>query len=185
MRIRICEHADGSSSLFMMFHHLVMDLWSLVIVMQDLGFLYKGAKEGKPVALPPLPASYVDFVRWQSALLTSQSGSRMWEFWQRELTGYLPALELPVDMTRPAVQSYRSALHPFHIDADLVAAAQQLARSEQCTVFAVMLATYFTLLFRYSGQTDILVGVPQRAATAASLKTWSATLSTCLLCAPT
>jgi hypothetical protein len=72
----------------------------------------------------------------------------------------LPALELPTDKPRPAVQSYRSALLSFTVDAPLVAAMQSVARAEQCTMFAVMLSAYLALLHRYSGQGDLLVGVP-------------------------
>src|SRR6185312_7945296 len=103
---------------------------------------------------------YADFAVWQRDWLSGDELERQLAYWRRELTPEPPALELPTDRPRPPVQSFRGASHPFFLADRLTAAVQQLARREGTTLFVVLLAAFETLLHRYSGQDDVVVGSP-------------------------
>src|SRR5262249_13253223 len=108
--------------------------------------------------LPPLSCRYSDFVSWQEQMLAGPRGEKLWNFWQNQLRGPLPVLDLPTDRPRPPLQTYSGASYPFQFDAGLTDRLKALARSEQTTLFALLLAAFQVLLSRYTGQEDLLVG---------------------------
>src|SRR6185436_12859510 len=104
-------------------HHLVFDGWSLWVLLDELRRLYEGT------ALPPLPAGYADFVRWQEEMLAGPAGARLWDFWRAELPGGMPPLQLPVDR-QAAGLGWQGAVHRFPLDPELVGHLRDLARQE-------------------------------------------------------
>jgi amino acid adenylation domain-containing protein len=136
-------------------HHIVADLWSLAVLVRELGVL---ARDGG-AALPPLELTPFDYARWQERFLAGPDGERLWEHWRRRLAG-VPPLELPTDRPRPAVPSFRGRGRGERLDPELAAAVRELARSQGCTLFMVLLAAWQTLLARASGQDDFAVGAP-------------------------
>ncbi len=146
--------------LLLRIHHLAIDFWSLVILAQELFTLYPAELAGGPSALPPIPFHYADFVRWQEALLAGEEGAALEEYWTRQLADCPAALELPTDWPRPPVRTFRGGAHPFHVPAPLVARLKRLARQEGTTLYAAILAGFQTLLHRYTGQKELVVGSP-------------------------
>ncbi|MBV9385234.1 MAG: amino acid adenylation domain-containing protein, partial [Chroococcidiopsidaceae cyanobacterium CP_BM_ER_R8_30] len=98
--------------------------------------------------------------RWQTEMLASEEGERLWTYWQKQLAGELPVLNLPTDRPRPPVQTYRSASHAFKLSEELTRQLQALAKTEEATLYMTLLAAFQVLLYRYTGQEDILVGSP-------------------------
>lgn len=128
--------------------------------MHELGVFYEAERRGEAATLPPLPLQYTDYVKWQERLLAGPEGERLVSFWREQLAGELPVLNLPTDRLRPLVQTFRGASESFKLDAELTAALKSLGQSSDATLNTVLLAAFQTLLHRYTGQTDILVGTP-------------------------
>ncbi|MCP4658774.1 MAG: AMP-binding protein, partial [bacterium] len=133
-------------------HHIISDAWSMGILIRELGELYGGR------TLPPLPVQYADFAVWQrqwgDELLAHQL-----DYWRRRLADAAP-LELPADRPRPAVRSGRGRTLPLTLPEPLEEALEALGRERGATLFMTLLAAFQTLLHRYSGQRDVLVGTP-------------------------
>ena len=110
--------------------------------------------------VPPPTASYADFVSWQATTLAGDDGARLRAYWREALAGDLPVLNLPTDRPRPAVQTYRGAWQSRTLSRDLSRALLALSRDHGATPFTTLLAAYNVLLYRYTGQDDVLVGCP-------------------------
>ncbi|HEX7185752.1 MAG TPA: amino acid adenylation domain-containing protein, partial [Thermoanaerobaculia bacterium] len=139
-------------------HHIVSDGWSTRVLVGETGALYEAFVQGRPSPLPELPIQYVDFALWQRQRLAGPELAGHLDFWRRELAGAPTVLELPTDRPRPAVESHRGAHQPFTWSAATTAAIQALARQSGATPFMALLTAFHTLLHRYSGADDVLVG---------------------------
>ncbi|HUZ02467.1 MAG TPA: condensation domain-containing protein, partial [Thermomicrobiaceae bacterium] len=159
-RAALLRHGPRRHLLVFAVHHIAVDFWSLQVLLDDLRASYTAELAGGPADLPPLAAGYPDFVRWQQELLAGPVGAEHWAYWREQLGGELPVLELPIDRARPAMQSFEGAGHRFALDEDLTRRLRELARAEHATLYATLLAAFFVLLHRYSGQEDLVVGVP-------------------------
>ncbi|HEV7518165.1 MAG TPA: amino acid adenylation domain-containing protein, partial [Thermoanaerobaculia bacterium] len=141
-------------------HHIVSDGWSTGILIREVTALYAAFATGKPSPLPELPVQYADFAAWQHSWLHGEILADEIAFWRRQLAGLPPRLELPTDRPRPAVQSFRGAVRPVRLPAELSRQLEALSRRFGVTPFIVLLAGFQTLLARYSGQRDLAVGTP-------------------------
>ena len=146
--------------LLLMMHHIVSDDWSIKVFNQELAVLYEAFSAGKPSPLPELPIQYADFAVWQRQWLQGEVLEEQLSYWKQQLGGSLPVLELPTDRPRPAVQTFEGAIQSFVLSSDLTNALKALSRREGVTLFMTLLAAFRTLLYRYTGQWDILVGSP-------------------------
>jgi amino acid adenylation domain-containing protein len=158
MRTLVVRLSEEEHLLVFNFHHIAVDGWSFSIIYRELGALYEAFLDGRPSPLAELPIQYADFALWQREWLQGDVLQAQLDYWTGRLGGNLPVLELPGDRPRPARQSYRGDVVRVTIPADLVAAASQRSRDEGVTLFMTFLAALKTLLFRYSGQTDVVVG---------------------------
>ncbi len=141
------------------FYHLVIDAWSLWILMEELSLLYPAIEAGqKPDVLPLLKHSYADFVRWEMEKLASAKAERLWAYWQKQLAGDLPVLNLPTDHPHPSVQTYQGSSVPVVFNESLIQQVKELMKTEGTSLFVVLLAAFQILLYRYTGQEDIIVG---------------------------
>lgn len=159
VRVSLFRRSAVEHVLLLTAHHIVVDGWSAEILLGELPVLY-AAERGASRGLPPLQARYADYVRWQSELLSGSEGERLWSYWKEQLAGELPVLDLPTDRPRPPIRRQRGACHDFELGGALGRRLQALARAEGATLFMVLLAAFQVLLFRYSGQEDVLVGGP-------------------------
>jgi natural product biosynthesis luciferase-like monooxygenase protein len=170
-RVNLFARGHAPAVLLLTAHHIAIDLWSLVLVMNDLR-LMRGGEGGGPAALPPPPElRYTDYARWQAEMLAGERGERLWEYWHKQLAGELPALNLPLDRPRPPVQTYRGASHAFKLDARLTARLGELAKAERATLYMTLLAAFQTLLYRYTSQEEILIGSLASGRSRAQFKT--------------
>ena len=141
-------------------HHIALDGWSLLLLLEELRSLYVESTAGTPAALPRPELQYTDYADWQTQMLAGAEGARLAHYWQAKLAAPRAEVELPSDRPRPARKSVRGATFDFQLDAALTARLGQLARSEGTTMFVLLLAAFKILLFRYSGTEDIVVGTP-------------------------
>ncbi|KAF3886562.1 MULTISPECIES: non-ribosomal peptide synthetase [Nostocales] len=146
--------------LLLIMHHIATDGWSMSIFCEQLTALYQAFINGKSNPLPKLPIQYADYAVWQRQWLSGEVLENQLNYWKQQLTGATPVLELPTDRPRPAVQTYRGAKQFFVLPDKLSQALSALSRLEGVTLFMTLLAAFQTLLYRYSGQEDILVGSP-------------------------
>ncbi|HLL45660.1 MAG TPA: amino acid adenylation domain-containing protein, partial [Longimicrobiaceae bacterium] len=135
-------------------HHVAGDAWSVGILLDELAAAYRGA------SLAHLPIQYGDFAAWQRERLSGDVLDAQLAWWREHLAGAPAALDLPTDRPRPREQSHRGASHAFTLPAELAGAVSALARGEGATPFMVLLAAWQTLLARWSGQDDVVVGSP-------------------------
>lgn len=160
MRVRLFTCSEEDHVLLLTVHHVAIDAWCLPLLMEEMIMIYPALKSGIQPPLTPLNNSYIDYVRWQRKLLASPQGDKLWNYWQKKLSGDLPILNLPTDRPRPPIQTYNGASHSFKLSPKLTEQLKQLAQREGATQYMVLLAAFQVLLYRYTGQEDILVGVP-------------------------
>jgi amino acid adenylation domain-containing protein/thioester reductase-like protein len=138
--------------------HIVTDFWSMTVLSRELLAFYEANKAGKALSMPPPPARYADYVHWQNEMLESPQGRKLWDYWQGELSGELPALNLPTDRSRTPLQTYRGDSVHLSMERELAANLKALAQEQGSTLFMTLLAAFQTLLFRYSNQEQFIVG---------------------------
>ncbi len=157
-RFCLLKRSATDHVLVLALHHLITDMWSMVMLVDELTGFYGFELTGRGEPRPPSRSQFVDFVQDEQNLVDSERGAALLEFWRNELRHAPTTLGLPTDRRRPAITSGRGAATSTVIDADLTAAIGELASSSSTTPFAVVLAVLQTLLHRYTGQDDIVVG---------------------------
>jgi amino acid adenylation domain-containing protein len=141
-------------------HHILADSGSLRILADELFSCYEAFSAGRSSPLPALGRQYHDYVEWQRAELWGERLQQHRDYWRRTLSGMPEGLDLPVDRPRGTASSMRGAVYPLTIPLRLTRPLRELARAQRATLFMVLLAALQTLLFRYTDQEDIVVGVP-------------------------
>jgi len=163
-RVRLVKRSDEEHFLLVVAHHIVTDLWSMTLLLNELSTLYEA-----PASPLELPGQYVDYVHWQESMLTGAEGKRLRSYWLQQLSGELLALNLPVDKPRPVNQSFRGGSISFDLDVELSHRLRALCNKQRVTLYTVLLAAFQVLLHRYTGQDEFLVGSPSAGRTHAGL----------------
>jgi len=160
VRFKLLRLSPQSNILLLTMHHIVSDDWSLGVFFRELQVLYAAFSQQQPSPLPELPIQYADFAIWQRQYLTPEVLATQVNYWKRQLAEIPPQLELPTDRPRPSVRGFRGASESFSVPVELTAKLLQVSEQYSATLFMTLLAAFSTLLYRYSGQTDIVVGSP-------------------------
>jgi len=135
-------------------HHIIADGVSAVILVKEFAKAYTDEE------LPPLKLQYKDFAAWQNELNSGEEIEKQKQYWLEAFKGTIPVLNLPTDYTRPSVPNNEGEKLTFKLDNEIVSGLKQIASGKGATLYMVMLAAYNTLLYRYTGQEDIVVGSP-------------------------
>ncbi|ARU62958.1 hypothetical protein CBW65_19700 [Tumebacillus avium] len=152
--------AENEAVLLFTMHHIVSDGWSIGVFVRELGELYAAFAEGKDSPLPELHVQYADFAHWQREWLEGDNLQAQLAHWKDQLDGAKAVLPLPHDHPRPPVPSLRGGSHANSLSKELSDQLQALCQQEGVTMYMTLLAALNVLLFRYTGQDDILVGSP-------------------------
>lgn len=152
-RLLLCQFNDTHYRLLMVVHHLIFDGSSAKVFFQELTTQYQACVAGLTTLLAP-----DQFLKSHLRQSTPRPWSQQLDYWQQHLSGEPPILQLPTDYPRPAVQTFHGARECFTLPLDLVNQLRTLAHQEQATLFMVLLAAFKTWLYRYTNQTDLLVG---------------------------
>lgn len=158
LRATLFVLGPGDWLLAVTIHHLVSDGWSMGLFWRELSLLSRAFAHGDASPLPELETQYADYAVWQRDLFSGPTLDRELAFWRRTLADLPPTLELPTDRPRPAVQSFRGALYKTKITASAVERAARLGHEEGGTLFMVLLAGLQSLLHRYTGAEDVVIG---------------------------
>ena len=145
-------------------HHIICDGWSLGVLLRELGEAYAAAAGGVAWEGGELGVQYGDYAEWQRGWLRGEELERQLGYWRGRLGG-MRAVEVRGDRARPPAQSFRGAYHSFELPADLSGALRELSKRQNVTLFMTLLAAFQTLLYRYTGQEDIVVssGISDRS----------------------
>jgi Condensation domain len=160
LRVRVFTGSAHEHFLLLVVHHIVIDFWSLAILLNELGALYSAEVSGLRTALPPLDLHYRDFVRWQSEMLEGAEGEHLWKYWKQQLAAPLPVLDLPIDRPRQPIQTHRGGSYEFILTNELSSGLRTLAKAQATTLYVVMLASFQAMLHHLTGQDDLVVGTP-------------------------
>ncbi|HEX6373984.1 MAG TPA: amino acid adenylation domain-containing protein [Longimicrobium sp.] len=159
-RARLLALGDEDNALLLCMHHAVCDGWSVGIFFRELSALYVAFRDGVAAELDDLPVQYADFAAWQRRHLVGEALDGQLAWWKERLAGAPALLELPTDLPRPAVQTYRGAHEPVELSGALLERLETLGRAEGASLFMVLLGAFQLLLARYAGVEDVVVGSP-------------------------
>ncbi|MBL1198891.1 MAG: amino acid adenylation domain-containing protein [Nostoc sp. GBBB01] len=160
LRVNLFTCSEENYVILLTIHHIVIDGFSLGIIFDELRLLYEAENTGRVISLPAIKYQYQDFVQWQRNILASSVGDELWNYWREQLAGELPILKLPTDRPRPPIQSYRGASHTFEINQELTFQLREMAKAQGATLYMTLLTAFQVLLYRLSGQENIIVGAP-------------------------
>lgn len=162
-------------------HHLISDAWTMGLLFAAWEKNYEQSHDatGAPRTLPTA-LSYVDYVHWQRR--QTEAFEMQLSYWQKQLAHLPEVLDLPADRPRPPQSQHQGALLCFELPMELAQGLLSLAREQGVTLFMLTLAAFQVLLYRYSGQSDIAVGVPvANRREAAFEKTWGLFVNTVVM----
>ncbi len=160
LRFRLLRLGERSHVLILVMHHIVFDGRSINVFFNELAVLYEAFRNNQISPLPDLPVQYADFAAWQHQWLTGKFLEKQLNYWKQKLANAPALLKLPTDQPRPAVQTFRGAHHNFALPKKLSEALVALSKRKEVTLFTTLITAFQILLYRYSGQEDILVGTP-------------------------
>jgi len=141
-------------------HHIVSDGWSSNIFIQEFAKLYNAFYSNKPSPLPELKIQYADFAVWQRQYLKGEFIEEKKKYWKNQLANAPMLLKLPLDYPRPSVQKFKGKTQYFYLSPDFTQKINQFSQQNGATLFMSMFAVFAALLYRYTGQDDILIGTP-------------------------
>jgi amino acid adenylation domain-containing protein len=145
--------------LLVVLHHIISDGWSCSNLWRELSDLYE-APASAGAALRELPVQFADYSAWQKDRLESGAWAEQAAYWKTKLAGEFEPLDLPADRTRTAEESFRGECCALPLDPGLMEGLKARAQEEGATLFMILLAAFKTLLHRYTGRDDVVVGVP-------------------------
>lgn len=141
-------------------HHIISDGWSMRVLIKELLQLYSSFVRKEMHLLPPLQIQYKDYTAWQKQQLSGESLEKHRSYWLKQFEGELPVLDLPGDRARPLVQTYNGGVTIHDIGPELSRKIKSFSNEQGCTLFMTLLAAVNILLYRYTNQTDIIIGTP-------------------------
>ncbi len=159
LRVSLLTRSNQDYIFLVTLHHIICDEWSLRILLEELQSLYLAEKDGSTASLPSTSHEYTDYVKWQTEMLASSTGKQLQEYWQKQLAGEIPILNLPIDRPRPPIQTYQGASSTFKLKEELAQQLYKLAQTEKVDPYIIILSAFQLLLYRYTTQEDILVGL--------------------------
>ncbi len=159
IRATLVRLAPNDCRLHLTLSHMIFDGYSIRrTFLVELATIYAALEAGNEPRLPPVQLHYADYTHWRNQHLDSPHIKAQIEFWRRKLSGELPLLRLPSDRPRPAVITHRGGIERFTLSLELTEALRLLGKPYRASFYMTLLASFKALLFRYSGQNDIIIG---------------------------
>ncbi|TYT70381.1 amino acid adenylation domain-containing protein [Microcystis aeruginosa KLA2] len=177
LRVNLFTRSAAEHILLLTMHHIAGDMWSYDLLLSEFQALYpeeveqfsQQQTEAAPDSLNE-NKTYANFLQWQAAMLSGTRGEKLWQYWQQQLAGELPVLNLLPDKPRPPVKTYEGASYIVKLDEQLIEKLRYLALASNTSLYQIMLTAFYVQLYRYTNQTDILIGSPMRGRTAKEFK---------------
>jgi amino acid adenylation domain-containing protein len=160
IRAHLIQLTAEKAELLITTHHIISDGWSIGVFLDELSQIYFARSANQPILLPEMPIQYADFSVWQRTSIQGEYETKLADFWKSQFPNPVPILELPTERPRPSQLSYRGARETFYFSNQTLRKINQFCQERQISPYMLELAVYFTLLHRYSGQDEIIVGMP-------------------------
>ena len=154
LRVEVLQLAEENHLLLLDMHHIISDGVSMGVFVEEFARLYTGE------ALPEMRIQYKDYAVWEQERQDSEAMKAHEAYWLERFGGELPVMQLPLDNPRSALQQSEGDRMAFTLDRELTTGLRRLAEETETTLYMVLLTAYKTLLFRYTGQEDLIVGTP-------------------------
>ena len=159
-RFKLLRLAEEEYLLLRTVHHIIFDGWSYSVFMRELAVIYEAFSTGKPLPLKNLPIQYADFAQSQRQWLQGEVLESQLNYWKQQLSGSISLLELPIDHPSTSIPTYRGARQILVLPKNLTEKLKALSAQEGVSLFVTLLAAFKTLLYRYTGQEDMIVCSP-------------------------
>lgn len=159
-RIKLVRISEDQFALFLTLHHIISDGWSVSVLFNELNVLYSARQAGQPPSLPALPIQYRDYAHSMNELIASDALLVHQQYWLQTFGVNVPRLELPTDFPRPKIKTYRGGTERLMLDGRLFSRLAEMEGREEVTLFMILLTALNALLYRYTGQDDIVIGTP-------------------------
>lgn len=160
LRCGVFSCNDANPILAFCAHHLIVDFRSLQVLLVELQTLYAAQIVGQVPLLSSTTSNYIHYVAWQKNYLESSAAEQDLSYWRRQLSGELPRLELPGERSSTSSASHHSDTETLRISPETLNKLKRLAAAHHTTLYTLLLSIFKTLLYRYSGQADLIVGSP-------------------------
>ena len=160
LRVQLVRIAEREHEFLFAMHHIAGDGWSTALLVREVGALYPAYLSGRQSPLAELPIQYADFAVWQRERLQGEVLDAELSYWKQQLAEAPEVLDLPADHARPRLESFRGEAHSLVLSESISRGLRELSQQSGTTLFMTLLAAFKTLLYRYTGQTDIVVGTP-------------------------
>ncbi|MEO1432874.1 MAG: amino acid adenylation domain-containing protein [Cyanobacteria bacterium J06633_8] len=160
LRVTLLELEQTEYVILLTMHHIISDGWSMEVLVKEIATLYAAFSQNLPSPLTPLEIQYADFAVWQREWLQGEVLETQLGYWKQQLGGTLPVIQLPTDFPRSRVQSFRGDTVSFKLSSEISDKLKSIAKAEEATLFMTLLAGFKVLLYRYTGQADIIIGSP-------------------------
>ncbi|MBR8834204.1 MAG: amino acid adenylation domain-containing protein [Stigonema ocellatum SAG 48.90 = DSM 106950] len=158
-RVHILQLEEQLHLLVMTAHHIVVDGWSMGVILQELSALYSAECQGVGCTLDP-PLQLREYIEWQTQAFQTEEMAAHESYWLEQFAGSIPVLDLPTDRTRPPIKTYNGSRETVRLDANLCREIKKVSKEKGCTLFMTLLSVYTALLHRLTDQDDIVVGIP-------------------------
>ncbi|WP_343674181.1 amino acid adenylation domain-containing protein [Chitinophaga sp.] len=158
LRALLIRTGENSWVFAYVMHHIISDGWSMGVMVRELMQVYQACLSDQPLLLPELPFQYKDYAVWQQARLNSTAMDRDKAYWLQQFAGAIPLPELPTDRPRPALKQYKGSVIHRTFSHHVIPEFNTLLQEEGSTLFMGLLSVVYLLLYRYTGQEDLIVG---------------------------
>jgi amino acid adenylation domain-containing protein len=160
LRVRLLRLGESEHILVIVIHHIVSDGWSMGVMVREIGALYEAYSAGRRSPLEELALQYADYAVWQREWLQGEVLEEQMRYWRVQLEGMSELMEMPVDRARQAVADYRGEQKEVKISKEVSEKLREVSRREGVTMYMLLLSVFKVLLYRYSGQEEVVVGTP-------------------------
>jgi amino acid adenylation domain-containing protein len=160
IRAGLVKLAEEDHVMVVVMHHIISDGWSLDVLLREVTTQYEFEVNNRATTMGELPVQYGDYALWQREWLRGEVLETQLAYWREQLKGAETILDLPTDKVRPPVQTFAGAHESVMLPEALVQSVNRLAEEQGVTLFMILLAAFQTLVWRYTGQKQFLIGTP-------------------------
>ncbi len=160
LRVALLRLSENRHLMLLTLHHIICDGWSIGVIMREFTEFYEAFHDGTGVSVPPLRIQYRDYAHWQNRQMAGDSLGPHRDYWHEKLSGDLPVMDLPTDFVRPAIQTFNGNELTFTVETMPKSSLVAFCRDRQVSLFMTVVAATKVLLYRYTGQTDVIIASP-------------------------
>ncbi len=160
LRVSLIQRAEHQHILLFTMHHIASDGWSMGVLVNEFSELYQSIATGKQPQLPELPIQYADYAAWQREQLAGENKTRLLTYWRERLAGIPTLHSIPLDYPRPAKQAFDAGFVGKQLSSDELKALNAVAQAQGATLSMLLQSAFSLLISRFSGQDDVVLGMP-------------------------